>query len=99
VARDPDESEAEQLADRSAPLISKPASDLLVKILLSAMVALLAFLLGFAYDGNREIGELASELRNNTLATDRRITALETATERRLTVLENRVERIQEGSR
>lgn len=76
------------LSDRRAPLISKPSSDTFVKVALSAMVALLAFLLGFAYNGNREIGVLAAEFRQNT-----------SATERRLTALENRVERIWEDSR
>lgn len=82
--------------DERAPLISRPESSLFVKVALSAVVALLSFLLAFAYNGNREIGSLASEFRENTRATDRRITALESATERRLTALENRVERIWE---
>lgn len=79
--------DSETFGDRRA-LISKPPSDTFVKVALSAMVALLAFLLGFAYNGNREIGVLAAEFRQNT-----------SATERRLTVLENRVERIWEGGR
>lgn len=87
------------LSDRRAPLISKPQADPFVKIALSAVVALLTFLLGFAYNGNREIGVLAAEFRQNTQATDRRITALELATDRRISSLENRVERIWEGKR
>lgn len=95
-----DDDEAEQLSSRrSAPLISKPATDTFIKVSLSATVALLAFLLGFAYNGNREIGVLAEAFNRNTEATDRRINALEAATDRRLTVLENRVERIWEDSR
>ena len=88
------------LSDRRSPLISKQQhADPFVKVALAAVVALLTFLLGFAYNGNREIGELAAEFRQNTQATDRRISALELATERRLTAVENRVERIWEGSR
>lgn len=97
--RDDYPEETENLGPRSAPLISKASSDTFVKVCLSATVALLAFLLGFAYNGNREIGEIAAEFRQNTQATDRRISALELATDRRLTVLENRVERIWEGTR
>lgn len=93
----PDDSEA--LADRRAPLISKPATDNFVKVALGAVVALLTFLLGFAYNGNREIGVLAAEFRQNTQATDRRITALEIATDRRLSAVESRVERIWEEAR
>lgn len=103
-------SRRERPEERRAPLISKPSSDTFTKVALSSMVALLAFLLGFAYNGNREMGVLAEAYRQNTLATDRRITesnqatdrrinALESATDRRLTVLENRVERIWEGGR
>lgn len=94
-----DEEESEQLSSRrrDAPLISKPSHpDTFVKVALGAVVALLTFLLGFAYNGNREIGVLAAEFRQNTQATDRRISALELATERRLTVLENTVDRIRE---
>lgn len=83
---------------RDAPLISKPSHpDTFVKVSLGAVVALLTFLLGFAYNGNREIGVLAAEFRQNTNATDRRISALELATDRRLTVLENTVDRIREN--
>lgn len=82
-----------------APLISKPGSDLFVKAALAAMVALLSFLLAFAYSGNRELGVLAESVRQSTQATDRRINALEAATDRRLIILENRVERIWEEGR
>lgn len=96
--------------DRDSPLILKTAPDTFVKVALSSMVALLAFLLGFAWNGNREIGVLAESVRQNTLATDRRITennlatdrrinALEAATERRLSVLENMIDRIRDGNR
>lgn len=94
-----DDDESEMLSERrrDAPLISKPSHpDTFVKVALGAVVALLTFLLGFAYNGNREIGVLAAEFRQNTQATDRRISALELATERRLTVLENTVDRIRE---
>lgn len=95
-----DEDESEMLSDRrSAPLISKPSADNFVKVALGAVVALLTFLLGFAYNGNREIGVLAAEFRQNTQATDRRITALEIATDRRLSAVESRVERIWEEAR
>lgn len=92
-----DDDESEMLSDRRSPLIHKPSHpDTFVKVALGAVVALLTFLLGFAYNGNREIGVLAAEFRQNTQATDRRISALELATERRLTVLENTVDRIRE---
>lgn len=84
-----DEDESEMLADRRGSLISKPPQpDTFVKVALSAMVALLAFLLGFAYNGNREIGVLAESFRQNAQATERRLSALE-----------NRVDRIWEESR
>jgi hypothetical protein len=104
VQRDDEVDESEALSPRrderrSAPLISKASTDTFVKVTLSAMVALLAFLLAFAYNGNRELGELSEQVALSIKSTDRRIDALESATDRRLTVLENRVERIWEGSR
>lgn len=101
---DEDEDETENLLprrepERAAPLIARAPVDAFIKIALTAVVALLTFLLLFAYNGNREIGEMRSEWRENTKATDRRIDALETATDRRLTAIENRVERIWEDER
>lgn len=86
-------------SERVQPLISRAAADWFVKTALGAIVLLLTFLLGFAYNGNRELGVLSESVKLSTVATDRRINALESATDRRLTVLENRVERIWEGSR
>ncbi len=82
--------------DDRTPLIAQSKPDPLLRFLVGVAVGLLGWLCLFAYNGNREIGVLAAEFRQNTSATDRRITALEAATERRLTVLENRVERIWE---
>jgi hypothetical protein len=94
-----DEDESEMLSPRHAPLIQRPASDTFVKVALSAMVALLAFLLGFAYNGNREMGVLSEQVRQHIQATDRRIDSLEVATDRRIIAVENRVERIWEARR
>lgn len=70
------------LSPRQSPLIAKPQADLFVKVALSAVVALLTFLLGFAYNGNREIGSLAVEVRESNKAMDRRLTLLEDRVER-----------------
>lgn len=94
-----DDDESEMLSDRRSPLIHKPATDNFIKVALGAVVALLTFLLGFAYNGNREFGVLTEQVRQNHQATERYIKAVEASTDRRLTVLENRVERIWEESR
>jgi hypothetical protein len=75
---------------RSAPLISRSEPDYFSRTLLGAIVTLLGFICWSAWTFNREMGELRGEFRSYTLATDRRITALEDQTDRRLTALEQR---------
>lgn len=76
---------------RQAPLISKTEPDFILRTLVGAMVGLLSFICLFAWNGNRELGEIRAEFRTNTEATNQRITALENVTDRRLTALEQRV--------
>jgi hypothetical protein len=59
--------------------------------MVGAAVAFLGFISLAAWNGNRELGEIRSEFRTNTAATDRRIKSLEDITDRRLTALEQRV--------
>lgn len=73
------------------PLISKAEPDFLLRTLVGCAVALLGFICIASWNSNRELGEMRTEMRTSTEATDRRITSLENATDRRITALERKV--------
>jgi len=66
---------------RSAPLISRPEPDFVMRTLVGVLgtivVAQLSFILVASWNSNRELGEIKAEFRATVAAMDRRVTALE----------------------
>jgi hypothetical protein len=85
--RSDDDEEAEQLSSRprsrSAPsVVFRTEPDIWLRTLVGAAVALLSFISYSSWTGNREMGELRTEVRVYRESTDRRLAWLESMVQR-----------------